>query len=107
MDNYELLERLQHEMRKSGTDASAEAQVMMALGEGLDFEDFMVSCDSFFYREYSKDVLFTEIKEDAAKQTFLQLHLTRSGISDSLPEGLFFQPLPTVASAYSATQMAE
>lgn len=106
MDNYDLLERLQHQMSKASTDAKAEAQVVLALEQGLAFKDFMACCDSFFYREYSKDVLFTEIKEDASRQTFLQVHLTRCGISDGLPEGLFFQPQSS-AKVFGATQMAE
>lgn len=106
MDNYELIELLQMEMRKAACDAKAEPQLVMALDKGLSFEDFMVSCDSLFYREYNKDIVFSEIKEDARKVSVLQLHLTRSGIYDHLPEGLFFQPGQTGSKHTSAAEMA-
>lgn len=106
MDNYELIELLQREINKSTCDAKAEPQLVMALEKGLSFEDFMVSCDSLFFREYNKDIVFTEIKEDARKLSVLQLHLTRSGIYDHLPEGLFFQPTQSGAKNISAAEMA-
>ncbi|HWK03334.1 MAG TPA: type VI secretion system baseplate subunit TssG [Puia sp.] len=92
MDNYTLIELLQQEMRKAGCDSRAESQLSMALQKGLSPDDFMVLCDSLFHREYSKDVARTELKEDVRKKHLLEIHLSRSGIYDQLPEGLFFQP---------------
>ena len=92
MDNINLIELLQREIGRAICDARAEPQLALALQKGLLSDDFMVSCDSLFHREYSKDILETEIKEDARKRHLLQLHLSRGGIYDQLPEGLFFQP---------------
>jgi hypothetical protein len=92
MDNLTLIEQLQQELKKAACDARAEPQLALALRKGLLVDDFMVSCDSLFHREYSKDIIDAEIKEDARKRNLLQIHLSRSGIYDQLPEGLFFQP---------------
>jgi hypothetical protein len=92
MDNNQRIEQLQQEIRRMGCDARAEACFALALGQGLSVEDILVGFDKLFFREYSKDIMFTEIREDAAKKTLLQVHLTRGGIFDLLPEGLFFQP---------------
>jgi Type VI secretion, TssG len=91
MDNHEMIALLQREMRRVPCDAKAEAQLAMAMEKGLQADDFFVSGDHLFHREYSKDVVFTEVKEDVRKRPILQLHLSRSGIYDQLPEGMFFQ----------------
>ncbi|HXB07040.1 MAG TPA: type VI secretion system baseplate subunit TssG [Puia sp.] len=92
MDNYPLIEALHQELRRTGCDARAETCFSLAADVGLSTEDLLIGFDSLFYREYSKDILSFEIKEDVAKRPFLQVHLTRAGIYDLLPEGLFYQP---------------
>src|ERR1700722_15771060 len=91
MDNNTLLESVQLEMKGLDCDAKAEVQLVPAMEKGLSPDDFMVSCDSLFIREYSRDLIKTDIKQDARKISFLELHLSRSGIYDQLPEGFFFQ----------------
>jgi len=91
MPNSPFIEVLQKEMQEAACDVRAEAQLLMAFDRGLWPEHFMVSCNKRFKREYSKDVVLAEIKEDAAKQNLLHIQLSRSGIYDQLPEGLFFQ----------------
>src|SRR5450432_2777337 len=86
-----LIEQLQLEMQKAGWDVKAEPQLLLALEKGLLPEDFLISCDGLFRREYSRDIVSAELKEDARKQTILELHLSRGGLYDQLPEGLFFQ----------------
>lgn len=105
MDNNELIEKLQHELRRTGCDARAEACFALALDQGLSVEDILVGFDSLFYREYSRDIMFSEIREDAAKKLLLQVHLSRGGIYDLLPEGLFFQP-PQSSRQLTATDLA-
>ena len=104
--NYELIEQLQLEMQKAGWDVKAEPQLLLALEKGLLPDDFMVSCDGLFRREYSRDIIQAEIKEDARKQDVLELHLSRSGLYDQLPEGLFFQLPKGSSRIMSATDMA-
>jgi hypothetical protein len=89
--NYSLIEQLQTEMQNAGWDVKAEAQLLQALEQGLLPDDFLVSCDGLFRREYSRDIVAADVKEDGRNQTILELHLSRSGLYDQLPEGLFFQ----------------
>src|SRR5437763_10083133 len=106
MEHHQLLERLHKEIEKIPCDVKAEALLALALKNGLSMEDFMISCNSFFYREFKKDILSTEVIEDVNSKSLLQLYLTRSGIYDQLPEGLFYQPDKTKKQASDAANMA-
>ncbi len=106
MDNIELIERLQKEIKRIGCDARAESLLSLAFDHELQSDDFIVSCDQLFYREYSRDIVFTEIKEDIRKRALLHVHLSRGGLYDQLPEGLFFQPRQEQKPDYSAADMA-
>jgi hypothetical protein len=91
MSNTPLLESLKQEMQASAFDIKAEAMLLLAIEKGLSVEDFIVAGDKIFNREYSSDVVSSELKEDSRKQNYLHIHLSRSGFYDQLPEGLFFQ----------------
>ena len=86
-----LIEQLQQEMQQLGWDIKAEPQLLQALEQGLLPEDFLVCCDGLFRRAYSRDITGGIVKEDGRRQTILELHVSRSGLYDHLPEGLFFQ----------------
>lgn len=92
MDNNKLIALLQQEIRRMSCDVRAESVLAQALAAGLSPDEWMVCCDSLFSREFSRDLLYTEVSEDAGRQPLLLLHLTRGGFYDQLPEGLFFQP---------------
>ncbi|MBC7903785.1 MAG: hypothetical protein H7Y27_10190, partial [Gemmatimonadaceae bacterium] len=92
MTTLELIETLQREMQNAATDIRAEAQVLLALEKGARPEHFMVNCTKMFRREYSRDVVSSEIRDESGWQHSLNIHLSRSGLYDQLPEGLFFQP---------------
>jgi len=104
MDKEALIAQLQQEMRQLPNDIQAEPLLALALEKGLNREDYIIHCDRLFYREYSRDVTGTELKEDAWKKWVLQVHLSRSGIYDQLPEGLFFSPARS--GVYTAADMA-
>jgi hypothetical protein len=106
MEHNQLLERLHREIEKIPCDIKAEALLALALKNGLSMEDFMISCNSFFYREFKKDILSAEIIEDVNRKSLLQLYLTRSGMYDQLPEGLFYQPDKTKSQPSDAAGMA-
>ncbi|MBC8033522.1 MAG: type VI secretion system baseplate subunit TssG [Chitinophagaceae bacterium] len=91
MSNNTILNLLQHEIQSSPYDVKPEVQLLLAMEKGLLPDDFLMFFDKLFNREYSKDVVSSEVKEDARKQNQLHLHLSRSGFYDQLPEGLFFQ----------------
>lgn len=94
MNKERLIECLQKEMQLTSADIKAEAQLFVAQSRGLQPHHYLVSCERRFRREYSRDIAGTEMKEDAKKQTYLEISLSRSGIYEQLPEGLFFPPAP-------------
>ena len=51
-------------------------------------------------------MLFSKIIEHIARKPYLQLNLSRSGIYDQLPEGLFYQPNKTINQPLDAANMA-
>ena len=106
IDNYALLDSLQKEMTELGCDVRIDSQLVLAIERGLTPDDFMVSCDHLFVREHSWDLILAEIKEDARKNTLLELHLSRGGIYDQLPEGFFFQHREQKQRTLAAADMA-
>lgn len=89
MKPYELIEKLQQEIRQSAFDIKAEPQVLQAMEKGLLPDSIMVTADQLFRRGYSRDIVTTKI-DDRTSHDILFLYLSRGGIYDHLPEGLFF-----------------
>lgn len=106
METYELIAQLQREISGPAGDLKAEALLVIALANGLSEEDFSIACDSLFGRPYRKDILTSDIKEDAARKDFLEVHLNRNGLYDQLPEGLFYQPVQAHTVPLTARDMA-
>lgn len=104
--NQTLIEQLQQEMQQAGWDVKAEPQLLLALEQGLLPDDFLISCDGLFRREFSRDIVSAPIKEDSRRQRILELHLSRSGLYDQLPEGLFFQSPQRASRVQNAGDMA-
>jgi Type VI secretion, TssG len=92
MEKQSIINRLFQEINNNCIDINAETLLAFAAENGLSDDDFVIACNGYFYREYSKDVLASEIIEDARHNDYLQLNLSRCGIFDQLPQGLFFQP---------------
>ena len=90
MDKEAIISSLQKQMELSECDIRAEIQLVLAMGQGVSTEDFMAICNQSFKREFSKDVYLSNLKDDKRK-AMLEIQLTRAGIYDHLPEGLFFQ----------------
>ncbi|MEO6670256.1 MAG: type VI secretion system baseplate subunit TssG [Ferruginibacter sp.] len=91
MNKQDIISSFQNELKYTAWDIRAEALLAVASKSGLNLNDVMINCDRFFKREFSKDIFSSEIKEDSNKQELVELHLSRTGIYDLLPEGLFFQ----------------
>lgn len=106
LDNYDLLVAIQKEISGLDCDARAETQLALALEKGLTYDDFRVCCNNLFTREYSRDLIQTEIKEDERKATLLEIQLSRGGIYDQLPEGFFFQHREQKQRGLAAADMA-
>ena len=107
MEHNQHFAQLQEEMRNNFSDIKAESILAIALDGGLGDDEYCIAADSLFSRSYSRDILFSTIEEDANKKDFLQLHLSRSGLHDHLPEGLFYQPEKLKYRDTDATIMAE
>jgi hypothetical protein len=93
MANAPIVEQLIVELKNAAWDIKAEPQLAMAQAQGLSTDDYLVSCNKKFTREYSRDLVSAGISETGAN-AHLQIQLSRSGIYDQLPEGLFFQATP-------------
>ncbi|MFD3000319.1 type VI secretion system baseplate subunit TssG [Pontibacter toksunensis] len=106
MEQDAFITQLQQEIKSNFSDIKAESLLAIATASGLTEDDFMIASDSLFSRAYSRDVLFSALEEDASKRIFLQLHLSRSGLYDALPEGVFHQPTKSSRSVANAATMA-
>jgi hypothetical protein len=99
------IEKLFEELSGNRYDIRAEAlvgQVLQQAGVG----NLVAINDGRFFREYRKDLYVVDRIEDSWKQQLLQLHLSRTGLYDMLPEGLFHQPVGESNRNDSASTMA-
>lgn len=88
-------------------DVKAEAIAEQLLLSGISWNEMQFHTDKFFYRNFSKDLYSSKIDDTTSKYDILRLHLSRAGLYDLLPEGLFFQPASTNHLPKSAAEMAE
>src|SRR5687768_12039863 len=72
-------------------DIKAETLVNQALQNHLHADDWVALNDGRFVREYRKDVYDINKIDDNRLQQLIQLRLSRSGLYDLVPEGLFHQ----------------
>ncbi|THU38475.1 hypothetical protein FAM09_17565 [Niastella caeni] len=87
-------------------DIKAETLANQALQHNLHPDDFVVLPDGRFYREYRTDVYAVNKIEDSRLHQLLQLRLSRSGLYDLVPEGLFHQAYNGAKANSSAAEMA-
>src|SRR3712207_2627262 len=87
-----IIEKYYNELLNNIHDIRGEALVNQALQQQIQPDDIVILNDGRFYREYRQDVYAIDQIEDSWLHQLLQLHLSRSGIYDLLPEGLFHQP---------------
>lgn len=92
MQNRELLEQAATELANRNGDLKAEAWAALALEKGLAPADVVATNNGFFEREFTHDIHDAEVVEADWLNHYLELHLSRPGFYDLLPEGLFFQP---------------
>jgi hypothetical protein len=101
------IEKIQQEIEQLGQDIRAEvvvAQVMQHTGGQL---PVIVHTDDFFYRQFSRDITRVDIGDSPDLKAILHIHLSRTGLYDVLPEGLFFKPLSSAKIPKNAGEMAE
>lgn len=105
MDRQYQIEQLYRELLSNHFDIKAEALMNQGLKNQVHHEDFVVLPNGHFYREYRKDLLLVDRLEDNRRYDWLQLRLSRIGLYDLLPEGLFHQSTPGTHQG-SAAEMA-
>jgi hypothetical protein len=99
------LENIQKEIAAQPNDIRAEVLVAQLLKSALTWPQLVVHADHFFTRRFSRDITDTEIVDAQAEA--LHIHLSRTGLYDLLPEGLFFAPVSADKSPKNAGEMAE
>lgn len=87
-----IINKVKEELQQRQADVKAEVWLNQAMENGLHTSDFVATNDLFFEREFSRDISKTELVEADWLNQYLELHLSRPGLYDLLPEGLFFQP---------------
>lgn len=103
----DTLEHIRDEILKLNHDVRAEVIVAQVLGRERENLPLIVHTDGFFYRKFSKDVTGAVIGDAAELKEILHLHLSRSGLYDLLPEGLFFKQQGAGRTPRNAAEMAE
>jgi hypothetical protein len=81
-------------MRMLNEDIKAEVLVAYWLeNQSISLDDLIIKPVGTFERSYSKDVIQIENEEETSDQK-LELYISREGIYDMLPEGIFHQAQP-------------
>jgi Type VI secretion, TssG len=101
------LKKISLELKAYPVDIKAEVLLAQAMGSGLKQKEFSVQADSFFFRTYAHDLYKTYVNDQNSYATFLSVQLSRLGIYDALPEGIFFQANAEGKAIKSAEEMAE
>jgi hypothetical protein len=88
MENLSNIADLINELR---ADIRAEVIAANLLEEGLEKESLAALYQGQFKRSFSTDILFSEVLKVNDYESVLALYLSRDGLYDSLPEGLFHE----------------
>jgi hypothetical protein len=92
MTRRDAIEIFFNELSANLHDVKAETLANQALQHNVHPDDFVVLPDGRFYREYRTDLYAIDRIDDSWLHQLLQLRLSRSGLYDLVPEGLFHQP---------------
>ena len=101
------LKKIATEFNAISVDARAEVLLAQAMKCGLRENDFATQSNAFFYRTQAHDLYKATFNNQNSYAVFLQLQLSRLGLYDALPEGIFFQADVESKKAKSAKEMAE
>ena len=106
MTRKDAIEIFFNELSSNLHDVKAETLANQALQHNVHPDDFVVLPDGRFYREYRTDLYAIDRIDDSWLYQLLQLRLSRSGLYDLVPEGLFHQPYNGEKPNNSAGDMA-
>jgi Type VI secretion, TssG len=99
------IETIAQNINQVSADVRAEVLLAQAMEIGLQHKQFNVQCDGYFYRNYVHDLYKLKVDNQTRHFDFLLIQLSRLGLYDVLPEGLFFQPTQTKNNVKDAMQM--
>lgn len=104
----EQLEKLAAEIGRLQPDLRAEIVIGQCLqNAGIAWNDFFVHQVAGYRRSYSRDLMNAEVSEDSRYRSWLQIYLSRNGLYDILPEGLFFQSETETRRGKSVPEMVQ
>ena len=102
-----LNNNIAQEITNLNADIRAEVIVDQILQNKVSWNELFVHCNKFFYRNFSRDIYSTTLDVENNYRDILHINLSRAGLYDLLPEGLFFQPVESSTKPSSAAEMAE
>ena len=70
-------------------DIKAEVIAAELIESGLNPAEIVIIPDGSFRRKYSRDITYAEVIKSENGQNVLGIHVSRDGLYDSLPEGIF------------------
>ena len=85
------LDRIAAAISQLQDDIKAEAIIADIIENGVSPEDIVTVPDGLFKRRFNQDISNAEVKRLNNDQKVLELHITRDGIYDALPAGLFHE----------------
>ncbi len=101
------LEKISTEITTLTADVRAEVLLSQAMNHGLLQKEFDAQADGFFFRTQVNDLYKINLNTDKAFSSYLSIQLSRPGLYDALPEGIFFQMEKDIRTVKSAAEMAE
>lgn len=89
-----VLEEVIDHIRRLHYDVRAEVVVGELLDNHVNEEDVAVQMQNVFTRAFNKDILDAQLDDSQPYHPFITLTLSRDGLYDRLPEGLFHEFTP-------------
>ncbi len=87
----EPLKEIQTAIQQTSADIKAEVVVASLYEKGILAEQILIRNQGVFKRSFRKDIMDCEIKEINSFEEVLEIGVSRDGLYDLLPEGLFHQ----------------
>lgn len=101
------LKKIAEELAQLPADIRAEVLLAQCMEGGLQQNEFMAQADGFFYRSYTTDLYKVRFPDKSGRKKYFTASLSRPGLYDALPEGLFFNISGETKKPKTAGQMAE
>ncbi len=101
------LEEIIQAIKELTADLRAETVVADLVENNIDTDHLQVKYEGAFFRPIRKDILSAEVRSHDGFEKVLELILSRNGIYDALPEGLFHQPAEELPGKKSVKTLAD